>query len=426
MEGRAFECDLNIVWPPPKREQGQYASVNIQADYNTCDHIVTTFYSVSRCTSSQVECRICDMSSAGTRTVLRRADACRRVAAQVDLTRSHVVTEVIESFLTSAACRARRLCEESDPDLGQSAGIVESHLQLGPDNTIIAGDLNFSEESLGKRGTLATPENVDDSSENRVHATCEVFDSNAIEFSRSKVCMEDLQREPCDPGHLLGLQPLPRLPDFSVWLPLCHTLPAIARLSMHRRQSPRRESRLTVSPDGWCGRPTASGDTREQSCRHADFSRSRGGSRPGVFEDRSSSKFPRPPRRAKCQEAATQQRLPVQYLGLGRFQGYNDNAFAAHFESASARLHLQACHHCRRRHHRRSVAKRERARCGAETAETTVPDPAGRRRHRRDAPAAADSASYVRVLPGLGHPIPSWRWCVLERLKTLQVKWQFL
>ncbi|XP_075723964.1 uncharacterized protein LOC142766034 [Rhipicephalus microplus] len=169
------------------------------------------------------------MSSAGTRTVLRRADACRRVAAQVDLTRSHVVTEVIESFLTSAACRARRLCEESDPDLGQSAGIVESHLQLGPDNTIIAGDLNFSEESLGKRGTLATPENVDDSSENRVHATCEVFDSNAIEFSRSKVCMEDLQREPCDPGHLLGLQPLPRLPDFSVWLPLCHTLPAIAR-----------------------------------------------------------------------------------------------------------------------------------------------------------------------------------------------------
>ncbi|KAL3187948.1 hypothetical protein MRX96_024301 [Rhipicephalus microplus] len=128
MEDRAFGCDLNIEWPPTKREQGQYAIGSIQAEYNT---------------SSQVESRICDMSSAGTRTILRCADACRRVAAQIDLTRSHVVTEVIESFLTSAACRARRLCEESDPDLGQSTGIVESHLQLGPDNTIIVGDLNF-------------------------------------------------------------------------------------------------------------------------------------------------------------------------------------------------------------------------------------------------------------------------------------------
>ncbi|KAH8008796.1 hypothetical protein MRX96_024307 [Rhipicephalus microplus] len=251
MEGRAFECDLNIEWPPTKREQGQYATGNIQANYNTCDHIVTTFYRVSGFTSSQVESRICNMSSAGARTILRRADACRSLAAQVDLTRGHMVTDIIESFLTTATCRARPLCTESDPDLSQSTRIVESHLQLGPDNTAIVGDLNFSEDSLGKRGTLATTENVDHSSENRVHATYEVFDYNAIEFSRSKICMEDLQREPCEPGPLLGLQPQPRLPGFSVWLPLRHTLPAIERLSMHRRQSPRRESRLTVSPDGW-------------------------------------------------------------------------------------------------------------------------------------------------------------------------------
>ncbi|KAL3187952.1 hypothetical protein MRX96_024305 [Rhipicephalus microplus] len=408
MEDRAFGCDLNIEWPPTKREQGQYATGNIQADYNT---------------SSQVESRICDMSSAGIRTIRRCADACRRVASQVELTRGHVVTEVIESFLTTATCRVRRLCEESDQDLGQSTRIVESHLQLGPDSTVV-GDLNFSEDSLGKRGTLAIPENVDHYSENRFHATCDVFDSNAVEFSRIKVRTKDPQREPCGPSPLLGLQTQPRLPDFSAWLPLRHTLPAIERLSMHRRQSPRRESRLTVSPDGWCGRPIASGDTRAQSCLHAEFRRSRDRSRPGVFEDHSSSKFPRPPGRAECQEGATQLRLPVQSLGLGRFQGYNDNAFAAQCESASARLHLQAGHQCRRR--RRPVAKRERARCGAATAETTVPDPAGPRRYRGDAPAAADSTSYVRVLRGLGHPIPSWRGCVLERLKTRKVIWQFL
>ncbi|KAL3187947.1 hypothetical protein MRX96_024300 [Rhipicephalus microplus] len=50
-----------------------------------------------------------------------------------------------------------------------------------------------------------------------------------------------------------------------------------------------------------CGRPIASGDTRAQSCLHAEFSRSRDGSRPGVFEDRSNSKFPRPPRSSDCQ-----------------------------------------------------------------------------------------------------------------------------
>ncbi|KAL3187946.1 hypothetical protein MRX96_024299 [Rhipicephalus microplus] len=273
MEDRAFGCDLNIEWPPTKREQGQYATGNIQADYNT---------------SSQVETRTCDMSSAGTRTILRCADACRRVAAQVELTRGHVVSDAIESFLTTATCRARRLCEESDPDFDNSTRIAEGHLQLGPVNTAVVGDLNFSEDSLGKRGTLATTENVDHFSGNRVHVTCEVFDSNAVEFSRIKVRTKAPQCQPCGPGPKLCLQQQPRLPDFSLW-------PSPASYATGHRT---------------CGRPIASGDTREQSCLHADFSRSRGGSRPEYSRTAQKRNFQghhaepsarRPPRSSVCQ-----------------------------------------------------------------------------------------------------------------------------
>ncbi|KAL3187956.1 hypothetical protein MRX96_024309 [Rhipicephalus microplus] len=250
MEDGALESDLNIERPCRKSERGYQATANVRADSdNTCDHIVTTVCRVSRRTSSQVESDISNMFSTGTRTILRRADACGRVAAQVDLTRDHVVTGFTESFITTATSRARRLCEESDPELGQSTSITEGHLQLGPDNATVVGDPNFSKVPLGKRETSVTPVNVGNSSKNHVPATCEVFDSNTVEFSRITVCTEDPQREPCGPGPLLGLRPPPRLPDFSAWLPLHHPLPALARPSMHRRQLLRRKGQPTAPPD---------------------------------------------------------------------------------------------------------------------------------------------------------------------------------
>ncbi|KAH8008795.1 hypothetical protein HPB51_005842 [Rhipicephalus microplus] len=246
MEDGAFECDLNIEWPARKSERGRLATANVRAySDTTCDHINTTIYWGFRRRSSQGKRSFSATSSTEARTIQRPADACRRVATQDCLTRGQVVTGVIDVLLTTPTSQERWRCEKNGRKLCQLSRIAKVHLQLSCGYLVVVGDPNISEVPHGKQGTLVTPVNGGHSSENHVNAACEVHDSNTAKFCRITVRTKDPQREPCGPGPLSGLQPPPRLPDFSALIALHHPRPHIARPPMRRRKEPRREGRLT-------------------------------------------------------------------------------------------------------------------------------------------------------------------------------------
>ncbi|KAH8035690.1 hypothetical protein HPB51_007934 [Rhipicephalus microplus] len=259
-----FEHDLNVERPPSKGGRVRFETANVRA-YAIGDGRWMYVACSKQRRTSQVERGFRETRVTGTRTICTTADAPRCVDAPAYIARGHLVNDVIDVFLTTAASQARRRGAENGHKFHQSSRIADVYLEPIRDLVIVVGGRYLAKVTQVKRENSVTSRNIDCHSENRFRFAIEVIDPDGVgQFFRILVRTDDQRRERFGPVSPLGLRS-PLLPDSSAWLPatwllLHHRTPVffahpLMRVHLERglreqtpHVTPCRESRLKESP----------------------------------------------------------------------------------------------------------------------------------------------------------------------------------